>query len=76
MTDERLILNGLRDLVEFHRGNKDSAETIQVEISAADLRGTRQRANLTQEKLAQIYGIPIGTIRNWEQGRRDRKSVV
>lgn len=71
MTDERLILSGLRDLVEFHKGNKDGADTIEVGINATDLKGTRQRAKLTQQQLADTYGISLGTLRNWEQGRRE-----
>jgi putative transcriptional regulator len=30
----------------------------------------RQRLNLTQEQFAAAYRIPIGTLRDWEQGRK------
>ncbi len=26
---------------------------------------------LTQEEFADAYGIPVGTLRDWEQGRRE-----
>lgn len=70
MTDERLILSGLRDLVEFHQGNMDSADIVRVTTSATDLRAIRKKLQLTQEQLADMYGIPLGTLRNWEQNRR------
>lgn len=29
----------------------------------------RERLGLTQQALADLLGIPVGTLRNWEQGR-------
>lgn len=29
----------------------------------------RLRAGLSQQKFAETYGIPLGTLRDWEQGR-------
>lgn len=33
-------------------------------------RKARAMTNLSQEAFAQRYGIPVGTLRDWEQGRR------
>jgi transcriptional regulator with XRE-family HTH domain len=30
----------------------------------------RQAAGLSQPQLAKAAGVPLGTLRNWEQGRR------
>ncbi len=35
------------------------------------LRELRKRAGLTQAQLAQSSGVPIGSIRNYEQGQRE-----
>jgi transcriptional regulator with XRE-family HTH domain len=35
------------------------------------LRELRDRAGLTQESLAEASGVPIWTVRNYEQGRRE-----
>jgi transcriptional regulator with XRE-family HTH domain len=35
------------------------------------LRELRAAAGLTQEQLASSAGVPVGTIRDYEQGRRD-----
>jgi putative transcriptional regulator len=32
-------------------------------------RAIRARLNMTQEEFAQALGIPVATLRNWEQGR-------
>ena len=33
------------------------------------VRGIRRSLELTQEEFSQRYGIPLGTLRDWEQGR-------
>ncbi len=35
------------------------------------VRELRMRANLTQTQFAARLGVPVDTIRNWEQGKRD-----
>lgn len=36
----------------------------------------RREYELTQEQLSEVTGIPINTIRNWEQGQRECKSYI
>lgn len=38
------------------------------------VRTLRRALGLTQEEFAARYRIPIGTLRDWEQGRRSRTS--
>lgn len=35
-----------------------------------DVHAIRKKFNLSQAKFAQMLGISVGTLRNWEQGRR------
>ena len=35
------------------------------------VRVLRMARGLTQEEFADAYGIPVGTLRDWEQGRRE-----
>jgi len=39
-------------------------------MSARLARKARKAAKLTQEAFAEMYGIPVATLRDWEQGRR------
>lgn len=32
------------------------------------LKNARKRAGLTQAQVAEVSGIPLGTLRRWEQG--------
>lgn len=34
-----------------------------------DVRAIRTRLKLTQPALARRFGLPVGTVRDWEQGR-------
>jgi len=36
-----------------------------------DVRGLRERLNLTREEFAATYGLEVETVRNWEMGRRE-----
>jgi putative transcriptional regulator len=38
--------------------------------SAIDVAAIRNKTDLTQAAFALRIGVPVGTIRNWEQGRR------
>ncbi len=40
--------------------------TLDMLIAPANL---RKRLNMTQEQFADALGIPVATLRNWEQGR-------
>lgn len=35
-----------------------------------DLKALRQQLRMTQEQFAQRFGIPLASLRNWEQGHR------
>jgi putative transcriptional regulator len=39
-------------------------------VAAAYARGVRARTKLTQSEFAARIGVPIETVRNWEQGKR------
>ena len=38
--------------------------------SAIDVAAIRQKSGLSQAAFARRIGVPVGTIRNWKQGRR------
>jgi putative transcriptional regulator len=57
----------LRDGREFPLVPAMSVDAAGVTPTARDL---RQRARLTQIEFAARLGVPVETIRNWEQGKR------
>ncbi len=38
---------------------------------SSQVRVLRMALGLTQEEFADAYGVPVGTLRDWEQGRRE-----
>jgi len=55
----------LRDGQEFPLAPSEPASTALPAV-----RDLRRRAHLTQHEFAARLGVPVETIRNWEQGKR------
>jgi putative transcriptional regulator len=75
----RLRLKADGRVVELRDGREFPVQPIPVEPMAATepaetsslaVRDLRRRACLTQMEFAAKLGVPVETIRNWEQGKR------
>lgn len=56
----------IQDAIAFGGGDS-SRGRLQVVPNVAAI---RQRIGLSQVKFAQVFGVPVGTLRGWEQFRR------
>jgi putative transcriptional regulator len=60
----------------------DSPPATEAQLRRArrmpNVRALRERMNLTQQEFAARFGLPLGTVRDWEQGthRPDRAAQV
>lgn len=63
-------IDALHELVDYKHGKKTGVRVTQIPVDQIDVRVIRENLRLTQEQFADLYGFPIATIRNWEQGRR------
>lgn len=67
MTDEEAYANALTD--------PDNPPLSQEQLRAAPrmtrVKVIRRALQLTQEAFSVRYGIPLGTLRDWEQGRSE-----
>lgn len=50
--------------------NNRTKASRNFEINNNSVKELRLRNKLTQDKFAQLLGISVGTLKNWEQGRR------
>jgi putative transcriptional regulator len=60
----------LRDGQEFPLAPAMPAAAAAETASPPAVRDLRRRARLTQQEFAARLGVPVETIRNWEQGKR------
>ena len=71
---QRLRLKADGRIVELRDGREfplapDASAGIS-ETGTPEVRALRRRARLTQMEFAARLGVPVETIRNWEQGKR------
>ena len=65
------ILTGLEEIAAWKRGEK-KLRAIEVAMpKAADVKSIRNALELSQESFAGFLGVSLGTVRNWEQKRRE-----
>ena len=70
------IIEGLEELVAWKRGQKN-LKTFTVELpKAADVPQIRKKLGYSQETLASLMSVPVSTLRNWEQGRREPQGAA
>jgi putative transcriptional regulator len=70
---QRLRLKADGRIVELRDGQEFSLQPVSPVAAAQGLPGVRdlrRRAQLTQQQFAEKLGVPVETIRNWEQGKR------
>jgi putative transcriptional regulator len=63
------IMAGLGDAIAHKAGEKDRAK-VRVRVEAPDVKKIRGTLKLTQGEFAVALEVPLGTLRGWEQGRR------
>jgi putative transcriptional regulator len=62
------LLESVREGGEILRGERKAARSFQFDVP--DVRSVREKYGLSQPRFAALMGISVGTLRNWEQGRR------
>ena len=73
---QRLRLKADGRIVELRDGREFPLAPVTSVVAAAErtalpaVRDLRRRARLTQQQFAARLGVPVETIRNWEQGKR------
>lgn len=67
MFDE--LLESVHQAKEIMKGTMEPSRVFKHEVP--NVKAIRAQFELSQEKFAQLLGISVGTLRNWEQGRRN-----
>ena len=62
------LKQGLKEAAAIRRG--ELAPGCVTEISTPDAKTVRAKIGLSQSEFAQLIGVKVATLRNWEQHRR------
>lgn len=70
------LLQSANEALEIAKGDAESASVYVPET--VDVAAIRKRQKLSQAAFADKFGLPVGTIRDWEQERRspDRAALI
>lgn len=63
------LLASVEKMGEIVRGERQPSR--ESFVAAVKVKEIRQKTNLTQAAFANLINVQIGTLRNWEQGRRE-----
>ena len=63
-----LVIAGLGEALEHAKGNCHLRVHVPDQI---DVKAIRMKSKLSQPKFADTIGVKVGTLRNWEQNRRE-----
>lgn len=68
MKDENFegIMAGIEDAIAFVNGNEARGQV----VSSPNIKAIRKAAGKTQGQFASTFHLPVATVRDWEQGRR------
>lgn len=64
------VIAGLEDTQAYLHGERDGYRVREIRVTEPDVASIRGRTGLSQPAFARSIGVPLGTLKNWEQGRR------
>jgi putative transcriptional regulator len=62
------LIESLTEACEHAEGKRGEVRVHVVEVP--DVRAIRRQLRMSQQEFARVYHIPLATLKNWEQGRR------
>ena len=62
------LLESVREAGQIKRGERRPSRSF--EFRPADIQSIRKKLNRSQSEFAYMIGVSVGTLQNWEQGRR------
>jgi putative transcriptional regulator len=62
------LVDSMKEMNEIAAGKRKPSRTFQVDASSVKV--LRAKIGLSQPQFAALLHVDVGTLRNWEQGRR------
>lgn len=71
MTERHKIVDGLKEAISYAKGSREGVRLNRYNIpDNIDVKKLREGLGMSQPEFALRFGFSIGTLRQWEQGRR------
>jgi putative transcriptional regulator len=68
------ISTGLHEAIAHAKGEETTS--VVHRITPLDVKAIREKTGLSQERFGAAFGIPLGTLRHWEQGLRTPRGTA
>lgn len=65
------IMAGINDVAAYAKGDEARAHIVRP----VDIKAVRKRIGKTQGQFSEEFKLPVGTLRDWEQHRREPDTV-
>jgi putative transcriptional regulator len=69
--DCELLIESVKQAGEIKRGERQPSRVF--DFSPLDVKAIRAQLHQSQSEFANMIGVSVGTLQNWEQGRRKPK---
>ena len=71
MSKSHRVIDGLREAISYAEGKSTRFRVTQYNVPEnIDVKKLRQSLQMSQPEFALRFGFSLGTLRQWEQGRR------
>jgi putative transcriptional regulator len=71
MSSRHKIVRGLREAISYAKGVPSQARVSRYNVPEnIDVKKLRESLGMSQPEFALMFGFSLGTLRQWEQGRR------
>jgi len=70
-TDFNELMESVREAGRIYNGKKPASR--RTVVSPLDIKRIRGSLNVSQSLFAEMIGVSVDTLQNWEQGRREPK---
>ena len=71
MDNGHKVISGLRDAIAYAKGDHSRARVTRYNVpQSIDVKKLREKLKMSQPEFALKFGFSLGTLRQWEQGRR------
>lgn len=63
------LVESMTQMDEIVKGERQPSR--EMVVDAVKVKAIRKNTGLTQQRFAKLIDVNVGTLRNWEQGRRE-----